>query len=127
MNTIIIIGGESQEWKRKAERRLMCCTDKFVSCEHLSEYEITPKNRLKWFVNKIHKADAVLVNLDELTYDDVFELAAIEAMNITGNEYIPVVGFGKNRDYAFPFIEDVVFEHKNEMNDAVDFIITNII
>lgn len=132
MTKIYTLGEDSMGWRNKFEILMSMKTDESIVYIHPPKYELSATEYFQWFIKKISNCDVVILNLNDLDDKSKYDIAVINTINAISNKHIFVVGYGEQNcnqsNTSLPqFIKDALFHVSTTINDAVDYIVTNLI
>lgn len=117
------MGGNNMAWRRQIEE----IYQKFgssISFVHPPIYRLglVDKEFTEWNKQQIFNSDIVIVNVEEIDDNNLYEIGIIDAINNFSNKHIFVIGIGEIRTDLKPHIKSVIFHHEHNYEDAIDYI-----
>ena len=121
---VYTLGGDNTQWRSKIESSLNYFGDVKYKFIHPTSFKksLDAKEYIVWIINQIKKSDIIIVNLDDVNQSDYFELGAINALNIYNNKHAFVIGVGEWKDEIKGYVENIIFHHETNFEDAADYI-----
>lgn len=110
-------------WRRQIEE-IYLQGGNAVSFIHPPLYKVglEDKEFAEWNKWQIYDSDIVIVNVEKVDDNNLYEIGIIDSINTFGNRHIFVVGIGELKLELKPHIKSTIFHHESNYEDAVDYI-----
>lgn len=82
----------------------------------------TDKEFSEWNKQQLYDSDIVIVNIEEIDDNNLYEIGIVDSINTFSNKHIFVVGVGEMNVELKPHIKFTFFHHEPKYEDAVDYI-----
>lgn len=112
-------------WRRQIEK-ICLQRDNTISFIHPPLYKIGLGDReyIEWNKRQIFSSDIVVVNIEEIDDNTLYEIGVIDSINTFGNKYIFVIGIGELSVELKPHIKSAIFHHEPNYENAIDYILS---
>ncbi len=120
---VYTLGGDNMIWRRQVEE--ICSQgDNTISFIHPPLYKagFTDKEFEEWNRRQIYDSDVVIMNVEEVDENNLYEIGIIDSINEFSNKHIFVIGIGKLVAELKPHIKSAIFHHETIYEDAIDYI-----
>lgn len=120
---VYTLGGDNMEW-RKQMQEICAQGDNLISFIHppLHKAGFTDKEFEEWNRRQIFDSDVVIINVEEVDENNLYEIGVIDSINTFSNKHIFVIGIGKLGTQLKPYIKSAIFHHELIYEDAADYI-----
>lgn len=125
MIKIYTLGENSMGWRNEIEELIDSKTNKSTSYIHPPKHELSSEEYFQWFIGKIRDCDIVALNLNDIDDRTMFEIVAINTINIVSDKHIFVIGYGEQKELPI-FIKDALFHTEKTIEDVTDYIVTTL-
>lgn len=93
---VYTLGGDNMIWRRQVEE-ICSQADNTISFIHPPLYKAGFKDKEfeEWNRRQIYDSDVVIMNVEEVNENNLYEIGLIDSINEFSNKHIFVIGIGK--------------------------------
>lgn len=122
---VYTMGGDDMMWRRQIEE--ICLQNgNTLSFIHPPLYKagLEDKEFVEWNKQQIFNSDIVVMNIEEIDNNILYEIGIIDAINTFSNKHIFVIGIGEMNVELKPHIKSTIFHYEPNYEDAIDYILS---